>query len=296
MKILARYVGIALLLTLVFTTLGMPRTQAAEAGLWINGSPTVTTVAHAYLADPVTVISIGQSMRNPLDVHVVFYLASRSAVRPLELFKKRQQNATYAQLFTEAKVPLGSLLTPCPGLRPPAALARAYRILDKAGKDAPQATDLYNEEIIGLVALKFCVETMRHSPKDVFSQLEKGATMQAVVQAAIDADPYLPSMDTPRTVAWKGARAQLHPYYAGEPHCNLAVYSPNAQGSVAPSGDGTYIMGFLRVRGRYVKGIAQPEGFEGQDLRTVPWFQNMCNRYFPACRKQGWVGSAPPDL
>ena len=264
--------------------------NAAGPSMWENGSPYVTTLAHAYLAEPVTVISIGQSMRNPLDVHAVLYIASHSDVRAMDLWKRRQQNATHAQLLAEAKIPVASLFTACPKGHIPPVLARAYRVQAESHAKGGQQPVLYNEEIMNLVGLKFCVEVMQLTPQDVCSRLAEGQTMQAIIQAAIEASPFETSREAPITVEWKGQQVKMVPYFAGEPNCRIAVYSPYREGSIAPAGDDAYLMGFLQVKGRTIKGVAHPDGAEGQDLRSIPWFRNMCNRYFPTCRKAGWAG------
>ena len=284
------------ILVVMSVTMPSSQTWAGESDLWANGSPYVTTLAHAYLADPVTVITVGQSMHDPLDVHAVLYLSSHSDKRALDLWKRRLQNATYAQLLADTGVSVDSLFTPCGKAVVPPPLARAYRLLAEHRKNPAHPLDLYNEEIMNLIALKFCVDSMGLTASDVFALLDKREPMQAIVRTVIEANPFIASQEAPHPVTFNGAVVKRVPYFSGEPHCDLAVYSPHKAGSVSCVNDGVYLMGLLRVKGVYAEGVARPSGFETAELRTVPWFRNMCSRYFPACKGQGWVGTAPPNL
>ncbi len=70
----------------------------------------------------------------------------------------------------------------------------------------------------------------------------------------------------------------------------IAVYSHNESGSIYPVGGGIYVMGLIRVEGNWNGRIAEPKGWEGKDISASDAFKKLAIMYFPACKKDGWVG------
>ncbi|MBM3464242.1 MAG: hypothetical protein FJX76_19270 [Armatimonadetes bacterium] len=285
------------LATLLFILLLALPAHADQPDLWSNDSPYVKTLAHYYLSDPVKVITVAQSMRAPLDVHGVFYLASHSArsEMEMELWRMRLGNATYEQMLAATNVDPASLFIDVSGAALPVDLQRAYRQLDEHRKNPAYAIVLYNEEVMRLIGVKFLVSDMRMPLKQVFTLMSDGQPVETIIQAAVSANPWVATPPPATAVQVNGVAAPVAAYFFGEPHVYLTVYSPNRAGSAYPAlTPGVYVMGFLRVEGSYVKGAAVPAAYAGQDIGSTPWFKNMCNLYFPACKKQGWAGNDVP--
>ncbi len=70
----------------------------------------------------------------------------------------------------------------------------------------------------------------------------------------------------------------------------IACYSRNQAGSIYSVGDGIYVMGQIRVKGRYIGRIFHPQGYEGKDISGAKKFKTLCNQTFPAARSGGWAG------
>jgi hypothetical protein len=70
----------------------------------------------------------------------------------------------------------------------------------------------------------------------------------------------------------------------------IACYSRNEKGSIYSVGGGIYVMGQIRLKGRYIGRIFHPQGFEGKDISAVQKFKTLCNQTFPAARSGGWAG------
>ncbi|KTC79511.1 hypothetical protein Lche_1531 [Legionella cherrii] len=77
--------------------------------------------------------------------------------------------------------------------------------------------------------------------------------------------------------------------YTLDPGCYIACYSHN-QG-VYPVAENIYVMGQIRVRGRYVDRICQPEGYKGIDISTIGHFKFLCSVKIDACKNNScWAG------
>ncbi|QFS51375.1 hypothetical protein [Nostoc sphaeroides] len=70
----------------------------------------------------------------------------------------------------------------------------------------------------------------------------------------------------------------------------IACYSRNQQGSIYSVGGGIYVMGQIRLQGRYSGRIFQPKGYEGKDISGAQEFKTLCNQTFPAALSSAWAG------
>jgi len=78
--------------------------------------------------------------------------------------------------------------------------------------------------------------------------------------------------------------------YMGNDGGYIAVYSHNPIGSIYSVGGDIYVMGQIRVQGKYDGRIFQPKGYEGVDISAAQYFKDLANKTFPACKGGGWVG------
>lgn len=70
----------------------------------------------------------------------------------------------------------------------------------------------------------------------------------------------------------------------------IACYSRNEEGSIYSVGGGIYVMGQIRLQGRYIGRIFHPKGFENKDISAAQEFKDLCNQTFPTARGGGWAG------
>ncbi|MBW4563866.1 MAG: hypothetical protein KME32_22535 [Mojavia pulchra JT2-VF2] len=70
----------------------------------------------------------------------------------------------------------------------------------------------------------------------------------------------------------------------------IACYSRNQKGSIYSVGSGIYVMGQIRLQGRYIGRIFHPKGYEDKDISAAIEFKTLCNQTFPAARNGGWAG------
>lgn len=80
--------------------------------------------------------------------------------------------------------------------------------------------------------------------------------------------------------------------FTGFPGCYVAAYSRTQRNSVYSVGGGIYVMGQVRVPGRYEGRICQPAGYEGQDISRLDYFKDLFEQTLPdACSKRiCWAG------
>ena len=78
--------------------------------------------------------------------------------------------------------------------------------------------------------------------------------------------------------------------YTKDDGCYVLVYSRDSQRSAYPAGDGNYVVGQIRVRGRYEGRICVPDGEDNADLRSDGELGRVANRLFPDHRGGVWVG------
>ncbi len=78
--------------------------------------------------------------------------------------------------------------------------------------------------------------------------------------------------------------------YARDDGCYLLVYSHDEHRSAYPAGNGTYVVGQIRVRGRYEGRICVPDGDDNVDLGTDTKLGRVADRLFPDHAGGVWVG------
>lgn len=79
--------------------------------------------------------------------------------------------------------------------------------------------------------------------------------------------------------------------YKEFPGCYIACYSHQETNSIYPVGNDIYVIGQIRVPGKYNDRICVPENFEGQDISTADYFKNLCAEKVSVCKEsQCWGG------
>ena len=78
--------------------------------------------------------------------------------------------------------------------------------------------------------------------------------------------------------------------YMGEDGGYIACYSHNKEGSSYSVGNNIYVMGQIRLQGKYIRWIFHPQGYENQNISATQEFKDLCNQIFPACKGDGWAG------
>jgi hypothetical protein len=78
--------------------------------------------------------------------------------------------------------------------------------------------------------------------------------------------------------------------YMGNDGGYIACYSHNQEGSIYSIGGGIYVMGFIRLQGKYKGSIFEPKGYEGQDISAAQELKDLCNKTFPSAKGGGWAG------
>ncbi len=78
--------------------------------------------------------------------------------------------------------------------------------------------------------------------------------------------------------------------YMGNNGGYIACYSRSKQGSIYSVGGGIYVMGQIRLEGKYKGRIFEPKGYEGKDISAAQEFKDLCNETFPAAKGGGWAG------
>lgn len=75
--------------------------------------------------------------------------------------------------------------------------------------------------------------------------------------------------------------------YTGEDGGYVAFYSRDPAKAVYSVGGGIYVVGQMRLKGRYIGRIFHPEGYENQDISAAPAFKELCRNTFAV---EGWAG------
>lgn len=68
--------------------------------------------------------------------------------------------------------------------------------------------------------------------------------------------------------------------FQNAPGCYLLCYSESAQHSVYQTNDGDYVVGQIRVPGRYVNQNCVPTNYEDEDIEDNRTFKRKCKKYF----------------
>jgi predicted DNA-binding WGR domain protein len=75
--------------------------------------------------------------------------------------------------------------------------------------------------------------------------------------------------------------------YTGVDGGYVAFYSRNPAKAVYSVGGGIYVVGQIRLKGRYIGGIFHPAGYKNQDISAAPEFKELCRQTFGV---EGWAG------
>lgn len=79
--------------------------------------------------------------------------------------------------------------------------------------------------------------------------------------------------------------------FRGAPGCYVACYSHSSEKAAYSVGGGIYVMGQVRVGGRYIKRVCHPENYVNKDISAEQYFKHLCNRTFPdRCTTGCWAG------
>lgn len=80
--------------------------------------------------------------------------------------------------------------------------------------------------------------------------------------------------------------------FSKTPGCYIACYSHQEKNSVYPVAKDIFVMGQIRVEGRYEGRICKPKGYENKDISAEAAFKKMCEYAFTeACPNLGcWAG------
>lgn len=68
--------------------------------------------------------------------------------------------------------------------------------------------------------------------------------------------------------------------YKGNDGGYVAFYSSNLKIGIYSVGDGIYVIGQIRLQGKYNGRIFMPKGCEGKDLNTVQWIKDLGKQHF----------------
>jgi hypothetical protein len=86
--------------------------------------------------------------------------------------------------------------------------------------------------------------------------------------------------------------------YQGKDGCYIGAYSYDKKGSAFPDYtppgelDKIYILGQIRVRGRFELGFCRPKGFKGWNITQNSEMKHITDTYFPGRVGGTWAGSA----
>ncbi|VXD16800.1 hypothetical protein [Planktothrix paucivesiculata] len=75
--------------------------------------------------------------------------------------------------------------------------------------------------------------------------------------------------------------------YKGADGGYVAFYSRDPAKAVYSVGGGIYVVGQIRLKGRYIGRIFHPEGYLNQDISAIPEFKALCRKTFGV---EGWAG------
>lgn len=88
----------------------------------------------------------------------------------------------------------------------------------------------------------------------------------------------------------QGSEARVLPtvnQYTGADGGYVAFYSRDPAKAVYSVGGGIYVVGQIRLKGRYIGRIFHPAGYENQDISVAPEFKELCWNTFAV---EGWAG------
>lgn len=78
--------------------------------------------------------------------------------------------------------------------------------------------------------------------------------------------------------------------YQGKDGGYIAVYSHNSVSGVYSIGGDIYVIGQIRLKGKYIGRIFHPAGYEGQDISAAEEFKQLADETFESCQGDCWAG------
>ena len=79
--------------------------------------------------------------------------------------------------------------------------------------------------------------------------------------------------------------------YKGAQCCYIACYSRRPEHAVYSVGDDIYVIGQVRIAGKYAARICEPTNFSGKDISAEPIFKTICSDKVSGCEgNQCWAG------
>jgi len=72
--------------------------------------------------------------------------------------------------------------------------------------------------------------------------------------------------------------------YKGMPGCYIACYSRKSENSIYSAGDSVFVLGVVRVAGKYNnERICEPTNFAGRNITGDPTFKTICTEKIASC-------------
>lgn len=90
--------------------------------------------------------------------------------------------------------------------------------------------------------------------------------------------------------------------YKGNPGCYIACYSHQKENGIYSVGDNIYVLGQVRVAGKYNERVCEPTNYAGKDISADATFKTICTEKIPSCVGNhcwaggdtgGWFGIQP---
>lgn len=79
--------------------------------------------------------------------------------------------------------------------------------------------------------------------------------------------------------------------YEGSPGCYIACYSHQKENAVYSVGDNIYVLGQVRIAGKYAGRICEPTNFAGKDISADDIFKTICTEKIQQCEgNHCWAG------
>ena len=79
--------------------------------------------------------------------------------------------------------------------------------------------------------------------------------------------------------------------YKGTPGCYIACYSHQKENAIYSMGDNIYVLGQVRIAGKYSGRICEPTNFAGKDISGDATFKTICTEKIQSCvGNHCWAG------
>jgi hypothetical protein len=78
--------------------------------------------------------------------------------------------------------------------------------------------------------------------------------------------------------------------YQGNDGGYIAIYSRNISQGVYSVGDGIYVIGQIRLQGKYIGRIFHPTGYEEREISAAEELKQLADETFESCQGDCWTG------